>query len=163
MHSCLPQMRRSRASFPLLKERKPRSPPASTRRHEQAGTLAWQCYQQPSSTTMPPLLSRAARICQKVLDAFPQLPKTRSPVRPHQDLASSGARLLRHAEVFNGDTEATNVIIEKVRRLAATSKLRLLPDYDHALPVLSRYCCARPLRSVQHFFGLIHSVDGGVS
>ena len=54
------------------------------------------------------------------------------------------------------------MIIEKVRRLAATSKLRLLPDYASYLPVLSRYCCARPLRSVQHFFGLIHSVDGGV-
>ena len=76
---------------------------------------------------------------------LPHLPDPRGrPARPHPArLAAAGAGLLRHRRVSNGGTEAINLIIEKVRRLAHGFR-----DFDHyRLRILLAADGRRPYRT----------------
>jgi transposase len=89
--------------------------------------LAWQCYQQLRSIyhAVP---TTGRQIAQKVLDSFPSCPIPEV-ARLGRTLRAWRAQVLAYFDtsgVSNGGTEAINLIIEKVRRLAHGFK-----DFDH--------------------------------
>jgi transposase len=89
--------------------------------------LTWQCYQQLRSIYHAgPTRGRA--IAQKVLDSFPSCPISEV-ARLGRTLRAWRTQILAYFDtsgVSNGGTEAINLIIEKVRRLAHGFK-----DFDH--------------------------------
>lgn len=89
--------------------------------------LTWQCYQQLRSIYhAAPAMGR--EIAQKVLDSFPSCPIPEV-ARLGRTLRAWKAQVLAYFDtsgVSNGGTEAINLIIEKVRRLAHGVK-----DFDH--------------------------------
>jgi transposase len=81
--------------------------------------LAWQCYQQLRSIYHA-TAEHGRKICQKVLDSFPSCPIPEV-ARLGRTLKAWRAQVLAYFDtqgVSNGGTEAINLIIEKVRRLA---------------------------------------------
>jgi transposase len=89
--------------------------------------LAWQCYQQLRSIyhAVP---AKGRQIAQKVLDSFHTCPIPEV-ARLGRTLRAWKAQILAYFDtsgVSNGGTEAINLIIEKVRRLAHGFK-----DFDH--------------------------------
>src|SRR5215217_6111278 len=89
--------------------------------------LTWQCYQRLRSIYHAgPTRGRA--IAQKVLDSFPSCPISEV-ARLGRTLRAWRTQILAYFDtsgVSNGGTEAINLIIEKVRRLAHGFK-----DFDH--------------------------------
>jgi transposase len=90
--------------------------------------LAWQCYQQLRSIYHAGA-ERGRALCQMVLDSFSSCPIPEV-ARLGRTLRSWRQQLLAYFDtthrVSNGGTEAINLIIEKVRRLAHGFK-----DFDH--------------------------------
>jgi transposase len=89
--------------------------------------LAWQCYQQLRSIYHAGA-ERGRALCQKVLDSFSSCPIPEV-ARLGRTLRSWRQQLLAYFDTHrlsNGGTEAINLIIEKVRRLAHGFK-----DFDH--------------------------------
>jgi transposase len=81
--------------------------------------LAWQCYQQLRSIYHAGA-EQGRKICQKVLDSIPSCPITEV-ARLGRTLRAWRPQILAYFDtkgVSNGGTEAINLIIEKVRRLA---------------------------------------------
>src|SRR5215204_2314732 len=81
--------------------------------------VAWQCYQQLRSIYHAGA-DQGRKICQKILDSFPSCPIPEV-ARLGRTLKAWRAQVLAYfdtAGVSNGGTEAINLIIEKVRRLA---------------------------------------------
>ena len=89
--------------------------------------MAWQCYQQLRSIYhADPTTGR--QIAQKILDSFHSCPIPEV-ARLGRTLRAWKAQVLAYfdtAGVSNGGTEAINLIIEKVRRLAHGFR-----DFDH--------------------------------
>jgi transposase len=89
--------------------------------------VAWQCYQQLRSIYhAAPATGR--QIAQKILDSFPTCPIPEV-ARLGRTLRAWKAQVLAYFDtsgVSNGGTEAINLIIEKIRRLAHGFK-----DFDH--------------------------------
>jgi transposase len=86
--------------------------------------LAWQCYQQVRSIYHAGA-ETGRMICQKVLDSFPSCPLARL----GRTLKAWRQQVLAYFDttgVSNGGTEAINLIIEKVRRLAHGFR-----DFEH--------------------------------
>jgi len=89
--------------------------------------LAWQCYQQLRSIYHAGA-DRGRKICQKVLDSFPSCPIPEV-ARLGRTLRAWRQQVLAYFDtngVSNGGTEAINLIIEKVRRLAHGFR-----DFEH--------------------------------
>jgi transposase len=89
--------------------------------------LAWQCYQQLRSIYHAGA-DRGRQIAQKVLDRFPACPIPEV-ARLGRTLRAWRAQMLAYFDtkgVSNGGTEAINLIIEKVRRLAHGFR-----DFEH--------------------------------
>jgi transposase len=109
--------------------------------------LAWQCYQQLRSIyhAVP---ANGRQIAIKVLDNFHTCPIPEV-ARLGRTLRAWRAQILAYFEthgVSNGGTEAINLIIEKVRRLAHGFK-----DFDHyRLRILLAADGSRPYRSSQN-------------
>jgi transposase len=109
--------------------------------------LAWQCYQQLRSIyhATP---AKARQIAIKVLDSFHTCPIPEV-ARLGRTLRAWKAQILAYFDthgVSNGGTEAINLIIEKVRRLAHGFK-----DFDHyRLRILLAADGSRPYRNSQN-------------
>jgi transposase len=89
--------------------------------------LAWQCYQQVRSIYHAGA-ETGRTICQKVLDSFPSCPIPEV-ARLGRTLKAWRQQVLAYFDttgVSNGGTEAINLIIEKVRRLAHGFR-----DFEH--------------------------------
>jgi transposase len=89
--------------------------------------LTWQCYQQLRSIYHA-TQAKGRQIAQKVLDSFHSCPIPEV-ARLGRTLRAWRAQILAYFDtsgVSNGGTEAINLIIEKVRRLAHGFK-----DFDH--------------------------------
>ncbi len=105
--------------------------------------VAWQCYQQLRSIyhATP---AKGRQIASKVLDSFPSCPIPEV-ARLGRTLRAWKAQVLAYFDttgVTNGGTEAINLIIEKVRRLAHGFK-----DFDHyRLRILLAADGSRPYR-----------------
>jgi transposase len=106
--------------------------------------LAWQCYQQLRSIyhAVP---AKGRQIAQKVLDSFHTCPIPEV-ARLGRTLRAWKAQILAYFDtsgVSNGGTEAINLIIEKVRRLAHDFK-----NFDHyRLRIMLAADGGRPYRS----------------
>jgi transposase len=106
--------------------------------------VAWQCYQQLRSIyhAVP---AKGRQIAQKVLDSFHTCPIPEV-ARLGRTLRAWKAQILAYFDtsgVSNGGTEAINLIIEKVRRLAHGFK-----DFDHyRLRIMLAANGRRPYRS----------------
>jgi transposase len=106
--------------------------------------VAWQCYQQLRSIyhAAP---AKGRQIAQKVLDSFPSCPIPEV-ARLGRTLRAWKAQVLAYFDtsgVSNGGTEAINLIIEKVRRLAHGFR-----DFDHyRLRIMLAADGRRPYRS----------------
>ena len=107
-------------------------------------TLAWQCYQQLRSIyhATP---AEGREIAEKVIDSFPTCPIPEV-ARLGRTLRAWRAQVLAYFDthgVSNGGTEAINLIIEKVRRLAHGFR-----DFDHyRLRILLAADGRRPYRT----------------
>ncbi len=89
--------------------------------------LAWQCYQQLRSIYHASA-DQGRKICHKVLDSFPSCPIPEV-ARLGRTLKAWRQQVLAYFDthgVSNGGTEAINLIIEKVRRLAHGFR-----DFEH--------------------------------
>ena len=106
--------------------------------------IAWQCYQQLRSIyhAVP---AKGRQIAQKVLDSFHTCPIPEV-ARLGRTLRAWKAQILAYFDtsgVSNGGTEAINLIIEKVRRLAHGFK-----NFDHyRLRIMLAADGSRPYRS----------------
>ena len=95
--------------------------------------LAWQRYQQVRSIYHAGA-ETGRTICQKLLDSFPSCPIPEV-ARLGRTLKAWRQQVLAYFDttgVFNGGTEAINLIIEKVRRLAWLQGFRALQAPDPA-------------------------------
>ena len=106
--------------------------------------LAWQCHQQLRSIYYHAVPAKGRQIAIKVLDSFHTCPIPEV-ARLGRTLRAWKAQILAYFDthgVSNGGTEAINLIIEKVRRLAHGFK-----DFDHyRLRILLAADGSRPYR-----------------